>query len=175
MPWSYEASVVSRNGHDYWRTWFWEECDKEQLFGLTEKHLPLLTKSGEGFTAYEDGTKVFFEDAPYFRASTTHHRICGPYDVFPASLPDSATAIYRDSKGQVIVYKDPHPQTGPWLDKPSVTRYVDGLKLRFPQMAREFKFYPYRFGIRRSPHFKIELVQHQNNCWLCVNIRRRRY
>lgn len=173
MTWPYEATVVHRNGHDYWRTWFIDECEREFLFGLTEKHLPLVTVSGIGCPAYEAGTEIFLEDAPYFRASKTHHRVCGPYEVVPISLPEGATPVYKDSKGNVIVYKDPNPKSGPWLDNTSVTRVVDGFRLHFQQIASQFSYYPFRFGIRRSKKFKINLVKHEDNCWLCVNVRRR--
>lgn len=175
MTWPYEASVVHRNGHDYWRTWFIEECESAQLFGLTEKHLALVTVTGVGCPAYEAGTEIFLEDAPYFRASKTHHRVCGPYEVVPIILPEEATPIYKDSKENLIVYKEANPKNGPWKDLSSVTRSIDGLKIHFPQIASQFNYYPYRFGIKRSKRFKIELVRHKEHCWLCVNVRRRRW
>jgi hypothetical protein len=69
MPWSYEASVVHREGCDYWRTWFLEECESIHLFGINRKHLPLVTMSSPDFSSYQEGTEVFLEDAPYFRAT----------------------------------------------------------------------------------------------------------
>ena len=87
MP-SDKARVVHHAGHDYWRTWFLEECEAHHLFGINEKHLPLLTNAG--FKSYRPGTRVFLDDAPYFRATRTHHRVCGPYEVVPATIPPDA-------------------------------------------------------------------------------------
>lgn len=67
MPWSYETSVVTRGGKDYWRTWFIDECEQHGMFGLTEKHLPLVMTDGQGFQAYREGTEIYLEDAPYFK------------------------------------------------------------------------------------------------------------
>jgi hypothetical protein len=164
MPWPYEASVVHRQGCDYWRTCFLEECEKSQLFGITEKHLDLIRLSGPDCPAYRVGTRLFLEDAPYFRASKIDHRVCGPYEVYSAPLPDGASPIYKDSGGNVIVYKDAHPELGPWFDRSSVNRVTDGIRLHFPQIAGEFGFYPYRFGIRRSSRFTVELVRHETGC-----------
>lgn len=169
MPWPYEASVIHRAGRDYWRTWFFEECEAAGLFGINERHLPLLTASGQGFSAYRVGTEVFLEDAPYFKATKTHHRICGPYNVVAAHLTPGATKLYS-ADGQVIIYKEPNPQEGPWIDKSRITRVIDGVKVSFPQIAGEFGYYPYRFAIKRSSMFKIEAVPHvETECWLCVH------
>jgi hypothetical protein len=48
MAWGYGPSVVHRDGRDYWRTWFLDECEREGLFGLTVGHLPLIRKKGVG-------------------------------------------------------------------------------------------------------------------------------
>jgi hypothetical protein len=174
MPWPYEASVIHRAGRDYWRTWFLEECESSGLFGINEKHLPLLTSSGTGFSAYRVGTEVFLEDAPYFKATKTHHRVCGPYNVVAAQLTPGAEVIYT-AADQVIVYKEPHPERGPWIDSDRVTRVIDGVRVSFPHIAREFGYYPYRFAIKRSPKFKIEVVPHEDSeCWLCIHARTRR-
>jgi hypothetical protein len=166
MPWGYEASVIHRGGHDYRRTWFLEECEAHNLFGINEKHLPLLTHSGPGFEAYRPGTKVFLEDAPYFRALHTHHRVCGPYEVVAANLPPEAEPVY-EVDGAVIVYREAHPERGPWLDHSSVRRQADGVNMRFRQIAREFHFFPFPFAIRHAAEFGIRHVAHQseeNNC-----------
>lgn len=38
-----ETSVVNHDGHDCWRTWFLDECGRNELFGIGEKHLSLIT------------------------------------------------------------------------------------------------------------------------------------
>ena len=82
MAWGYGPSVVHRSACDYWRTWFLEECESAQLFGLTKGHLPLVAKAGIGVVPYHPGTRVFLEDAPWFPHSGRRmHRVCGPYEV----------------------------------------------------------------------------------------------
>jgi hypothetical protein len=174
MTWPYEASVIHRAGKDYWRTWFLEECESVGLFGINEKHLPLLKTSGLGFSAYRVGTEVFLEDAPYFKASESYHRVCGPYKVVAAQLPPGAKPVYM-ANDKVIIYKEPHPELGPWPDRSRVTRRIDGVTVSFPQIAGKFGYYPYRFAIMRGPEFKIDFVPHEeNDCWLCVHGRNRR-
>jgi hypothetical protein len=172
MPFPYEASVIHHNGHDYWRTWFFEECEKSGLFGVTEKHLPLL-KAPSSLGGYQIGTEVFLEDAPYFKASGTHHLICGPYQVVEANLPDGARSIH-EINGKTLSYKEKNPQNGPWFNRSRVTRTIKQKIVSFPQLAREFNFYPFRFAIKRSSKFQSQLVAHQEiECWLCANVRRR--
>lgn len=168
MSWSYEASVVHRDGRDYWRTWFIEECESSGLFGINEKHLPLITKSGIGFDAYRVGTEIFLEDAPYFKGSRKqYHRVCGPYEVVSAQVPASGRAVYSVGN-DVIVYKESRPGMGPWLDSQKVTRLIDGIKVHFPKIASQFGFYPYRFAIQKSRNFKVAHIAHQEgDCWLC--------
>ncbi len=167
MTWSYEASVVTRNGRDYWRTWFLEECEKYGMFGLTEKHLPLVTTDGYGFHSYGEGTEIYLEDAPFFRKTKKHHRVCGPFLVVPSALSPQAEIIH-EKNGKAIIYKEKSPSQGPWLDRSHVRRIVDGVEMKFKQMASEFSFFPYRFSIKKSPKFKIHLVKHERDCWLCV-------
>lgn len=162
MPWSKEASIIQHGKFDYWRTWFIEECDRSGLFGVNEKHLDLVTHPKLG---YDKGAMIFLEDAPYFGANDQIHRVCGPYEVVPVR-PTSGSDVVHERRGNIIVYKEAHPENGPWLDR-SVTRIIEGDKIRFKQLASKFKFYPYRFGIRKSPQFEIELVRHQKSCWLC--------
>jgi hypothetical protein len=174
MPWPYEASVIHHAGRDYWRTWFLEECESAGLFGINEKHLPLLTASGPGFSAYHVGTEIFLEDAPYFKATQSDHRVCGPYNVVAAQLTPGAKPVYTVGD-KVIVYKELHPELGPWLDRSRVTRLIDGITVSFPHIAGEFGYYPYRFAIKRSSKFRTALVLHdESDCWLCVNARGRK-
>lgn len=168
MPWNLGPSVAVRNGCDYWRTWFLEECEESQRFGLTEKHLGLITKFGEDIVPYKVGTLVYFEDAPYFKAEKKHHRIVGPYEVFaPENLPPGVFRVFP-KEGPLLVWKEPHPEAGPWLDRASVSRTIDGTKVRFSQTASRFGHFPYRFAIRQTKGWKVEYVAHEERgCWLC--------
>lgn len=167
MPWDLGPSVVHRDACDYWRTWFFEECESSQLFGVTEKHLPLITRYGKGVIPYRKGTRVFLEDAPCFRGSKTHHRVCGPYEVFsPPTLPPGAERVFP-KEGPIIVYKAIQPERGPWLDRSSVKRKIDGIEVRFQQIARRFAFFPFRFAIRRAPNYRSRHIAHAKDCWLC--------
>src|SRR3546814_738099 len=168
MPWNLGPSVNVHKGRDYWRTWFFEECERAQLFGLTDRHLSLVTKHGEGVVPYRAGTLVHIEDAPYFKASKTHHRVAGPYEVFSRSTAPEATIREFPKEGPILVWLDLHPARGPWLDKSSVTRTIDGLKVRFSQQASRFHFFPYRFAIRHAKGWKVEHIPHtERDCWLC--------
>lgn len=168
MPWNLGPSVNVHGCCDYWRTWFFDECEEAQRFGLTERHLPLITKYGDGVTPYAQGTTLFLEDAPYFKASCTHHRVAGPYEVFaPMDLDDSAVRIYP-KEGPMLVWQEPTPQAGPWLDKSYVSKTIDGLRVKFSQQASRFGFFPYRFAIRRAKKWRIEHIAHASrDCWLC--------
>lgn len=165
MSWNTEVSVVSRRGKDYWRTWFIEECEQHQLFGLTQKHIPLITS---GFAPYKEGTEIYLEDAPYYhRTKKNYHRICGPYIITPSVLPPEAEVIHKP-KGKDILYLDAYPSVGPWFDRSYVKRRIEGQDVTFQQMASLFHFFPYRFSIRRSPKYKRKLVKHEGSCWLCA-------
>jgi len=96
------------------------------------------------------------------------HRVCGPYEVTRADpMPTGAIPVYKAS-GKTIVYLDPEPKLGPWLNRSRVERSVDGEKLLFRQMASEFDFFPYRFRIRRSLDWRVEVLTHYSGCWLCA-------
>lgn len=172
MPWSDEVSVVHHEHHDYWRTWFIDECETNELFGIGEKHRPLIEAS-PSLGGYVVGTEIFLEDAPYFKHTRTRHRVCGPYRVAPAKLPEGAVCSYR-SGGEIILYKESRPECGPWLDSSYVRRTIDGVKIVFKQIASQFGFYPYRFRIVRSPLYRIRFVRHEQDCWLCATRRRTR-
>ncbi|WP_448874116.1 hypothetical protein [Desulfobulbus propionicus] len=167
MAWSNEASVVSRGGVDYWRTWFLEECEEYNLFGLTARHLPLVLADGGGFHSYDEGRQLFLEDAPYFKKTKTHHRVCGPYEVVPSSLPPGGEITHQQN-GKIIIYKEKWPERGPWLDRSYVRRNVDGVDLKYKQVSREFNFFPFRFSIRKTNKYKIHYFRHEADCWLCV-------
>jgi len=166
MTWSYEASVVTRGGKDYWRTWFIEECDQHGMFGLTEKHLPLVITDGPGFQSYREGTEIYLEDAPYFKKSKTHHRVCGPYSVIPSMLPLQAEETYKFN-GKIIIFKEKVPSSGPWLDRP-VRRIAEGVVMKYKQLSSEFNFFPYRFSIKKTAKYQVQHVRHESECWLCV-------
>jgi len=170
MPYGSGPSVVHRNGCDYWRTWFFEECEENQLFGITEKHLGLVKLRGVGITPYHVGTRIFLDDAPYFsRGTKTHHRICGPYEIVAMNNNLPADAKPEHTVGnEVIIYKEAHPEKAPWLNRNNVVRDIDGIKVKFNQIAKKYHFFPFRFGIIRAHNFKIELVEHNlHGCWLC--------
>ena len=167
MPWNLGPSVIHHVGFDYWRTWFFEECDQAELFGVTESHVGLVTLSGVGVVPYRAGTRLFLEDAPYFKATKARHRIVGPYEVFsPAQMPTDASRVFPKD-GPVIVFKEAHPEQGPWLDRSSVSRTIEGQRVKFSQTAKRFAFFPFRFCIRRSREWRSKMVEHIENCWLC--------
>jgi hypothetical protein len=166
MPWNLGPSVNVIDGMDCWRTWFIEECEETELFGMTKKHLPLITKYGDGVVPYSVGTKVLLEDAPYFNTTKSHHRICGPYEVYASSeIPADSKPIFPKD-GPIIVYEDKHPEKGPWLDG-SKKRNIEGINVSFRQMANKFDYFPFRFGIRRTKKWKVKLVKHVVGCNLC--------
>lgn len=173
MPFPSEATVIHHNGHDYWRTWFFEECEKEGLFGITEKHLPLLTAHiSQG--GYRIGTEILLEDAPYFKASKTHHLVCGPYRIIESTVPDGGTPVHQIDE-RIIVYKEKFPEKGQWFNRSRLTRTIKGQKVSFPQLASEFNFYPYRFSIQRAQNYQQKLVEHnERECWLCKHVRKRK-
>jgi len=167
MPFGAGPSVAHRGGCDYWRTWFIEECEESHLFGVTQKHLGLIKLSGVGLPAYNIDTRIFLEDAPYFRGSKTSHRICGPYEVYSLDkLPSGAEPIYIVDE-KVIVFKAAHPEKGPWLNRSRV-RYIEGIRVKFRQIADQYDYFPYRFAIRRTSKYSIRLLEHEGpDCWLC--------
>lgn len=170
MPWSRDPSVVHRRGHDYWRTWFIDECEQAKLFGVTGKHVDLLSLSGKGVVPYRPGTHLFLEDAPWFpHTGQRFHRVCGPYEVEAVLVrPAGAIPVHRVN-GAVIVYKDPRADSGPWHDG-SRRRRVGGETLRFRQIASEYDYFPYRFRIVPTAGCGAEEVLHpvSGHCWLCV-------
>lgn len=148
-------SVVPFGGCDYWGTWFIEECEREGLFGATARHLVTLER-------YTIGTKIFLEDSPYFHQSRTKHRICGPYEVVQAEpLPDGCVPVLADS-GATVVFRDQHPENGPWANHSRVQRVANGVNLRYRQMASSFGFFPFRFRIRRLPNRHPRLEPHSS-------------
>ncbi len=166
MSWTLGPSINMFEGQDCWRTWFFLECEEHMLFGVTEKHLPLITKPCVGFEPYKSGTKLLLEDAPYYHEVKDYHRVCGPYEVFALSpIPDKAQRTFTKI-GEVIVYKEANPEKGPWLDR-TVKRRIDGIDVRYRQMASKFGFFPYRFGIRRARDWKARHVKHLRGCPLC--------
>jgi hypothetical protein len=169
MAWGSGPSVVNRGGRDYWRTWFIDECELSGMFGLTVGHLPLVRLKGDGVVPYHVGTLLYLEDAPYFQATQKKgHRVVGPYEVVvPAELPVGATVVHED-RGKPIVWLDPNPESGPWLNRSKVFRKIDGLSVTFRQMAGSFEYFPYRFGIRRAPQWKATTYEHHVDCWLCA-------
>jgi hypothetical protein len=166
MPWTHDPSVNQFEGKDCWRTWFLLECEEHRLFGATQKHLALITRYGHGIEPYRAGTKLFLEDAPYFHQAQDYHRVCGPYEVFSISqLPDDSER-YFPKEGDVIVYKEAHPERGPWLDR-ALNRRIEGIDVRHRQMASKFGYFPYRFSIKRAKDWKVRRFKHVHGCVLC--------
>jgi hypothetical protein len=159
------AEIIQYRGHDCWRTWFFEECEASGLFGINEKHLGLVSLTGKGVHPYRPGTEVYLEDAPVFPASSERfHRVCGPYKVTSAEpLPAGAVVVYQVADVP-IVYREVHPELGPWSNRTKRRSAVCGLDLKHPQMAKQFNFYPYRFCIRRSPRWTEKVVSHSRSC-----------
>ena len=162
------SSVVHHSGHDYWRTWFIDECEEAGLFGAMQKHLGLIRLAGPGVRPYQVGTQVYLEDAPWFHhLGMPDHRVLGPYVVVAADpLPLGATPVHSID-GATIAYLEAIPSSGPWFNR-TVTRFVDGQRLHYRQTAGQFDFYPFRFRIKRAPRHTVTLMPHlQSDCWLC--------
>ena len=161
------AEVIQFRKHDCWRTWFFEECEANGLFGINEKHLDLVRLSGKGVSPYRVGTEVYLEDAPILPASKKQfHRVCGPYEVVAANpLPDGAVVVHTQ-QGTPILYLEARPELGPWGNGMKRRSGVCGLVLNYRQTAREFNFYPYRFRIRRSSRWKELKIPHSAACEL---------
>lgn len=159
MPYPREATVKKYNGHDCWRTWYYKECEKHLLFGVTSKYLPQIRP-------YEIGTLIFLEDAPY-RKYTKKHKIWGPYRVVESTPKGSYKKIPEDS-GKIVIYKDNNPSEEPWFHDPSATRTIEDKEYNCPQLAGDFDFYPYRFSLEHAPGFKDYIEPHSSSkCTLC--------
>lgn len=161
-------SVVRHRGYDYWRTWFLAECEAAGLFGVADEHLSLITQPLAGSSSYRPGTEIFLEDAPWFPHSGGRtHRICGPYIVKASrTLPQEAEPIHVVDQ-QIVVYRDPHPERGPWHNRSKVERLVEGEIVVFRQLAGQFHHFPFRMKILRTPRWRVELMSHSEECWLC--------
>lgn len=161
------SEVTLFRGQDCWRTWFFEECEASGLFGINEKHCGLIRLSSKGVGPYQVGREVYLEDAPVFPASDKRfHRVCGPYEVVPATpLPDGAIVVH-EYKGIPILYLEAHPERGPWGNGTKRRLGVCGLDLKHRQTAREFNFYPFRFRIKRSLRWQELRVTHLSSCVL---------
>lgn len=161
-------SLTRHGGFDYWRTWYLDECEAANLLGVTEEHLSLITEPFAGIAPYRPGTEVYLEDAPWFSHSGGRdHRICGPYVIKTLNLlPEYAEPVHVVDS-QIIVYRDLHPERGPWHNRSKTERLVDGEIVILRQLAGQFDHFPYRMKIVRSPRWHVELVRHADDCWLC--------
>ena len=168
MHWRNEASVIVHNGKDYWRTWFLEECEATGLFGINERYIPLVAKDVPGTQkAYSVGREIYLEDAPYFNKTKTYHRICGPYLIKASRIGSGDKAILRKKK-EIIIYKAKVPSNGLWFDKSYVRRNIDGIDVKFRQLAKAFGYFPFRFSIEKSPDYRVRHIKHEPDCWVCV-------
>ena len=95
------------------------------------------------------------------------HRICGPYKVIPTVTLPSGASIVHIIDESIIIYEDLNPSRGPYHDCRLRIRVVDGQAIRFPQIARNYHYFPYRFRIERSENWSAKKIQHHNYCWLC--------
>lgn len=165
MPYRNEPSVTYWNGCYYFRTWFLEECEQHHLFGVTDRYIGQVTGIRSPFQV---GSRIYLDDAPYFKKARTHHRVCGPYEIISVdNLPINATQVHM-VEGNIIIYREAYPEQGPWLNRSKVNREIDGINVRFRQIADEFDFFPNRFAIRHARRFGIRHIPHeQGDCWLC--------
>ncbi len=157
-------SVINHNGFDYWDTWFIEECETANLFGFNEGHLQRITRM-----PYRVGTRIFLVDEPYFRKTIKYHRICGPFEIVAMDdkMPRDAEPIHVvDNK--IIVFKEVHPENGPWKNG-RIKREMNGRDYTVHQIADDYNYFPYRFGIRYVNYTKREkTVKHKPvDCWVC--------
>jgi hypothetical protein len=158
------VEVVQFQNRDCWRTWFFEECEANGLFGINEIHIKIITNS---ISPYLVGTELYLEDAPVLRGSLGRfHRICGPYEVISATpVPTGAMIVYTES-GKPILYREAHPELGPWGNGTKQRPNICGINLTYRQMARNFNYYPYRFRIKRSRRWEELLILHSSSCEL---------
>ena len=162
------AEVTQFRGRDCWRTWFFDECEQAGLFGINKKHIDLLSQHAPGVLPYHPGTRIFLEDAPVFPESKeSFHRICGPYQVQPLDNLPSGVSIVYSFDDKPILYLDPHPEKGPWRNGTRIRKGVCGLDLKFPQTAKQYNYYPYRFRICRSSEWQEIREPHGMKCKIC--------
>ena len=167
------AEVIHYKGLDYWRTWFFEECEATGLFGVTKNHLGLLRSSDPlsrpPIQSYHPGTLLFLEDAPWYkRLHQPSHRVLGPYEVTAIDVLPADAEVVHEITGKAVVYKEPHPETGPWL-KRKVTRTIAGKVVKYNQTPDLYEFYPFRFRIRRARNWNEAFEPCVGaTCWLCA-------
>ena len=164
MPSGDQVKVGRHLERDCWCTWFLRECNDAKLFGAVDKFLRLLRWD------YKIGSQLFLEDAPYFDAVGSHHRLSGPYEVVEPTVPEDATVMHV-AAGRVVAYRDPHPERGPWFDG-FTTRVEDApasswrskIDLRYQQHAGDYEYFPLRFAISPIKGSKVSLVPHGDAC-----------
>ena len=161
MSREFGPSVYQHDNKDCWRTWFLEECEETRLYGITIGYLKYIKA-----VPYQSGTIIYLEDVPYFHEHKIHHRVCGPYKVIATTqLPANGKSIHtHDNK--VIVYEEPKPKSGPWLNRTRV-RVIEGAPIDIKQMASSDEYFPLRFRIKPLKHYEIRLITHEVNCTLC--------
>ncbi len=165
----FEPSVIRHDGYDYWRTWFFNECDDASLLGITPLQLPWITGTAPGASVYRRGTELFLEDAPWFpHSGNTIHRVCGPYVVKDVARPPAEAEPVHSVDGRIVAYRDLNPQRGPWYNRAKVERLVDGELLVHRQLAGQFEYFPIRLRIVRTPRWHVAQVRHTDDCWLCA-------
>jgi len=156
----YTSTVISHpeKDKDIWRTWYIEECERESLFGLNQPFLGFLY-------TYRVGTEFYLEDARYFWwKDRTIHRICGPYIVKATALPHK-NCTYSHRR---IVYHDYSATKGPWLDHEKIWSTINGERIQYSQYASWSNYFPYRFGMQRSPCWSDKYPPHTSRCPWCL-------
>lgn len=143
------SAMFQHNGNDCWQTWFIEECVKFNLFGVTESLKSKIMK-------YNIGSTIYLADAPYFK-KTNKNRICGPFVIEESYCDDSCIPI-KNEGNRIVIYEDLNPRRGPWIDRMSIRRNVDGISLLFNQTASRYDYYPYRFRILKQSNYVENII-----------------
>jgi hypothetical protein len=144
------------NGVDCRTTWYIEEVNGSGLFGVDGKHLSWLQN-------LRVGLRIYFDDVPYrIYCSRSRHRLLGPYEVIPSVNIDTRKVLVLD-RDQAVVYLEPEPERGPWLDGPK-ERHCGRRPFSFRQDAKSYQYFPYRFAIRPAEGFGEQFVAHPADC-----------
>lgn len=158
--------VYRIEGSDCWSTWYWEDCDRHGIFGVTLKHIKRITGGIRGLPAYDVGTRIYFEDAPFFRCSGKRvHVIHGPYIVVASELQPKSSVVHRTESGIIMLAKR-RAFEGPWIDGLK-RREFGGVIYDYPQCASYYEFFPFRLSIRRDSTFTTREEPHTEYCRHC--------
>jgi len=158
--------VYNMDGSDYWSTWYWDECDRHGVFGVTIRQIKRITGSLGERPAYDVGTRIYFEDAPFFRFSNKKkHVIHGPYVVVASELQPKCKVVHKTDNG-IILLAQYRAFEGPWIDGLK-TREFDGEFYNYVQCASYYQFFPFRLKIQRDSTFITQEESHSDYCRHC--------